>query len=111
MKWDGDKVSMVAELNGQCSTDSDCKGSTILGQPGLGCCQGKCQYKKKDWTGMHYCPHECVGDILKGKGSWQLRLVNLDSFLHREFFHLFMAVLIIGVNIKPGGLLVLMTKI
>lgn len=51
-----------------CNLHTDCKGWGA-GATDMACCQGKCTRKKKDWAGVGYCPHECVGKIGGSKGS------------------------------------------
>jgi hypothetical protein len=48
-----------------CVTSDACAGSTFAGTEGVACCLGKCEQKKKDWIGIWYCPHECVGESAK----------------------------------------------
>merc|ERR1712154_484524 len=40
--------------NEECSCSGQCSGR-------MSCCNGKCQYKKRDWANIEYCPHECNG--------------------------------------------------
>jgi hypothetical protein len=46
----------------KCDKNSDCKSK-------YDCCNGKCYKKLKDWAGVKYCPHECVGKFGGSKGS------------------------------------------
>lgn len=57
-----EKLGMeVVPLMQPCKTDAQCQNWTMPGQRGVQCCQGKCQEKLKDWTGVYYCPATCVG--------------------------------------------------
>ncbi len=43
-----------------CTSHTDCKGWGP-GPTDMACCKNKCERKQKDWAGVGYCPHECVG--------------------------------------------------
>ncbi len=50
------------ELGESCSVPTDCANANLfVGSPGVTCCQGTCQQKKRDWANQWYCPNECVG--------------------------------------------------
>jgi hypothetical protein len=52
-----------------CIAHEQCANWHGPGQQGSGCDGGRCTPMKKDWAGIWYIPSECVGDILRGKGS------------------------------------------
>ena len=63
-------------LGGLCSSAYQCAGGPSefytgllfeTGQPGVWCCEGKCQKKVKDRAGIFYCPHECTGTCTENK--------------------------------------------
>lgn len=56
-------LSYPRKENQPCDTHLACSG-WVAGKVGsLACCQGKCQKQLKDWAGIGYCPHECVGEF------------------------------------------------
>jgi len=48
--------------NEECSCSGQCSGD-------MSCCNGKCQYKKRDWANIDYCPNECKAGPLCPSGS------------------------------------------
>jgi hypothetical protein len=52
-----------------CVDHAQCANWHGLGQQGSGCDGGRCVSMKKDWAGVWYIPSQCVGNVLKGKGS------------------------------------------
>ena len=52
-----------------CVDHAQCANWRGPGQQGSGCDGGRCASMKKDWAGVWYIPSECVGNVLKGKGS------------------------------------------
>lgn len=52
-----------------CVAHPQCVNWRGPGQQGSGCDGGRCTPMKRDWAGVWYIPSECVGDILRGRGS------------------------------------------
>jgi len=52
-------------LDGECSLGTDCAGW----QDGINCCKGTCRQMEKDYIGVLYCPHECIGAFGDGPGT------------------------------------------
>jgi hypothetical protein len=52
-----------------CVAHEQCANWHGPGREGSGCDQGRCVPMKKDVIGIWWVPSECVGDILRGKGS------------------------------------------
>ncbi|MBX3198559.1 MAG: hypothetical protein KF894_10535 [Labilithrix sp.] len=52
-----------------CAAHADCRNFSGLGQQGAACCQNACRQQRRDWAGVWYCPHECVGGIGQAPGS------------------------------------------
>ena len=48
-----------------CNFNQDCSSGS--------CCNGKCQYKKRDWANICYCPNTCVGSAFGSSGTCQDR--------------------------------------
>ncbi|HXW52643.1 MAG TPA: AarF/UbiB family protein [Myxococcota bacterium] len=70
INWINEKLGFSkVDVNGACQTTMECKDWTLPGIAGIACCLGICQPKRKDRAGVYYCPHECVGDVIKGAGS------------------------------------------
>ena len=55
-------------IGSPCSLHTDCAGWGA-GTTAVACCRGRCTRKKKDWAGVGYCPHECVGSFGGKPGS------------------------------------------
>ncbi len=53
----------------ECIAHAQCANWHGLGQQGSGCDGGRCVPMKRDLVGVYYIPSECVGNILKGRGS------------------------------------------
>eukprot|EP01083_Nonionella_stella_P207594 754003_1 len=45
-----------------CECDEQCSGS-------MGCCNGQCRYKQRDWARIYYCPNICKAGIDCPPGS------------------------------------------
>ena len=52
-----------------CDTDVACENWTAGKVGSLACCNGKCQKQIKNWTGLGYCPADCIGKIGGKQGS------------------------------------------
>ena len=52
-----------------CVDHAQCANWHGPGQQGSGCDGGRCVPMKKDVVGIYWVPSQCVGNVLKGKGS------------------------------------------
>ena len=67
------KLLGTVPLGGSCGSSSQCIDYTGSNNPGdVLCCQGKCEKLLKDWLGLGFCPHQCVGFIFDNPGSCSL---------------------------------------
>mmetsp|Transcript_56645 Transcript_56645/g.50968 ORF Transcript_56645/g.50968 Transcript_56645/m.50968 type:complete len:165 (-) Transcript_56645:172-666(-) len=55
----------LKSLGESCNVNQDCDQGS--------CCNGTCQYKKRDWANICYCPNTCVGSIGGAAGTCQNR--------------------------------------
>ena len=64
------KLTQPKQLGGSCVVPTDCAGANLdVFSPGVTCCAGTCQNKKRDWFGSWYCPAECKSSIGAQPGS------------------------------------------
>jgi hypothetical protein len=75
-----------------CKTQTDC---SLTGEAGgkrtsnffspIGCCQGKCTFKRDDYLGIGFCPNECKSGIFERPGSCKPSMSELKFYSeHKE---------------------------
>lgn len=83
-------------LGEPCNTHGDCSktgyqgGETAGLFTSVGCCKdpthdyNTCQFKKRDWAGVNYCPDVCVGRVFGGAGSCTRSSESMEEANYRK---------------------------
>lgn len=72
----GTPAEQTKGIGDACTSQRECGVSGFAGDPAapligsaVGCLNGTCQFKRKDWAGTWWAPDECVGRFLGPRGS------------------------------------------